>query len=382
MLKEQREKIERKSKGITLIALVVTIIILLILAGVTIYFVVNSGLIGKTEEAKQKSEQSSQNELNTLNEIYAELNGYLPNEETGGNAIQDGVTIPKGFYYVGGTKDSGLIISDSSEDAGKGESWEVAKTLKGNQFVWIPVENIADFKTYEGYYNKKLDTQFSNYIEPYASGYPTEVEEYNSMKASVKANKGFYIARYEGGKENDKLVSKQGANVWTSIPWGTRMSDIGTTGAVYQSQNMYTDKNTYGVNSTLCYGVQWDAVMAFIDPAYKTGTCDVDNSFVANSTGKGNYDEDANTNSWKGNIALAGSSSDYAQKNIYDLAGNAREWTMEAYSNDGRLTRGGDYRNNGSDYPASFCLGFIPDAAFSSTRFSPCTLSVMLNAER
>ena len=382
MLKEQREKIERKSKGITLIALVVTIIILLILAGVTIYFVVNSGLIGKTEEAKQKSEQSSQNELNTLNEIYAELNGYLPNEETGGNAIQDGVTIPKGFYYVGGTKDSGLIISDSSEDAGKGESWEVAKTLKGNQFVWIPVENIADFKTYEGYYNKKLYPEFSNYIEPCASGYPTEVEEYNSMKASVKANKGFYIARYEAGKENDKLVSKQGANVWTSIPWGTRMSDIGTTGAVYQSQNMYTDKNTYGVNSTLCYGVQWDAVMAFIDPAYKTGTCDVDNSFVANSTGKGNYDEDANTNSWKGNIALAGSSSDYAQKNIYDLAGNAREWTMEADSSDGRLARGGDYRNNGSDYPASSCLGFIPDAALSSTRFSPCTLSVMLNAER
>ena len=285
-------------------------------------------------------------------------------------AIVEGTTIPKGFYYVGGTKDSGLIISDSSEDANKGESWEVAKTLKGNQFVWIPVENIADFKTYEGYSNKALQGYLSNCTEPSTRGYANEIEEYNSMKASVVANKGFYIARYETGKENNKPVSKQGANVWTSIPWGTSMSDIGTTGAVYQSQNMYTNKNTYGVTSTLCYGVQWDAVMAFIDPAYKTGTCDVETSFVANSTGKGNY---------SGTIALAGSSSNYVQKNIYDLAGNVYEWTMEESSSKLdilRVGRGGS-DSNGLDTPASNRINYTPDYAQNDRRIPSSTLFII-----
>ena len=65
------------------------------------------------------------------------------------------VPIPKGFYYVGGTEDGGLVISDNSADAGKGTSHEVAQTLQGNQFVWVPVEEPDEFKTRDGYYNGK-----------------------------------------------------------------------------------------------------------------------------------------------------------------------------------------------------------------------------------
>lgn len=44
--------------------------------------------------------------------------------------------IPTGFYYVGGTWDTGLVISDSVNDLNAGEN----ETLMGNQFVWIPVD--------------------------------------------------------------------------------------------------------------------------------------------------------------------------------------------------------------------------------------------------
>ena len=39
------------------------------------------------------------------------------------------------------------------------------------------------------------------------------------MYASVKRNEGFYIARYEAGKEGENVVSKKGADVYNEIPW-------------------------------------------------------------------------------------------------------------------------------------------------------------------
>ena len=115
------------------------------------------------------------------------------------------------------------------------------------------------------------------------------------------------------------------------------MTDIGTEGAVAKSKGMYTDKSKYDVTSTLIYGVQWDAIMAWIDPNYKTSSCKED-SYVRDSTGKGNYEEDEDD---ANNPAKCGSSDNYRIKNIYDLAGNVYEWTMEAYSTNARVIRGG-----------------------------------------
>lgn len=67
----------KKEKGITLVALVVTIIILLILAGVSIYFATNSGLIGKAQQAVDESKNAGLNENNTLNEAEQMINNYL-----------------------------------------------------------------------------------------------------------------------------------------------------------------------------------------------------------------------------------------------------------------------------------------------------------------
>ena len=258
----------------------------------------------------------------------------------------DGVKIPDGFYYVGGTKEEGIVISDNIDDMNEGTSYEVAKTLQGNQFVWVPVENDTDFQRYAGYADGELQN-ISSYTEPYTNGYENEEVEYNEMKKSVLKYNGFYVGRYEASQENGQAASKQGKQVWNNISWGNSMTDIGTTGAVYKSQQMYTDKEKYGVTSTLIYGVQWDAILQWIDPEYKNedGTLYEKNSFVANSTDKGNY---------SGSLSTTGSNENYAVKNIYDLAGNVCEWTNEANTTGNRVIRGGDYSNNSSSkYPIS-----------------------------
>ena len=262
-------------------------------------------------------------------------------------AIADGeggvIPLPDGFSYVGGTKSEGIVISDNPVDAGKGTSWEVAKTLKGNQFVWVPVEvNDKEFKTYEGYENGTLQSRISNCEEPYSGGNTNEATEYNAMKDSVLNYNGFFVGRYEAGIEgepraegdkiDDEVVVKQGKNVYNYIGWSNSNDmTVETGGAVELSKN-FDDKRGYtSVTSTLMYGVQWDAIMAWIDPAYKTGNS-TGNSFVRDSTGKGYYEQSAPT--------VTGSSSDYAVKNIYDLAGNCDEWTMESYYTDLRILRG------------------------------------------
>ncbi len=421
-----RIRVNKTNNGITLIALVITIIVLLILAGVTIATLMgDNGILTKANEAKKQNEIAEVKEraqldiaswvadkmengedaivdtpdlvksiLDTANpdesnryykdvtdkgvvtlndyivpigELYTNGTGYTqagteveekPSdwESTQVTAITDGegdvIPLPDNFYYVGGTKSEGIVISDNSADAKKGTSHEVAQTLQGNQFVWVPVEvdKDEDFKTYEGYYNGSLDSRLGSCQEPYSRGYATEQDEYDAMKTSVLMYNGFYVGRYEAGGEgeertegsgiNDEIVIKQGKNVYNYIGWSdSENMTVETGGAVELSKNFDTERGYTSVTSTLIYGVQWDAIMQFIDSEYKNGDGTL-TSYVANSTGRGNYNEDKNTNDWKGSPTVTGASADYAEKNIYDLAGNCWEWTMESYGTDYRVVRG------------------------------------------
>ena len=257
------------------------------------------------------------------------------------------VPIPNGFYYVGGTKDDGVVISDNVADSGKGTSHSVAQTLIGNQFVWVPVEDSAKFVR-------------SDWINWSGSGEPSTVEsdykedasydhtgKYQNMFDSVISNKGFFVARYEASQGINGYESKQGKTVWTYIAWGDSYWEVGTSGAVYQAISKYTE-NEYGVTSTLIYGIEWDAILRWMS---------LDNSlkgYITNSCGIGNYSDgiDVEQNS----VALTGSSSSYVIKNIYDLAGNVKELTMETY-NDGdyynKTPRGGYFETSGLSEPVS-----------------------------
>lgn len=102
------------------------------------------------------------------------------------------VPVPFGFYYVGGTFDTGVIISDNSADAYDGKTDKTthsyAPSLKGNQFVWIPCKADEYKKTTwaEKVENSTLWTR------------DVDDEGYEQCKKYG----GFYIARYEAGVAN------------------------------------------------------------------------------------------------------------------------------------------------------------------------------------
>lgn len=269
--------------------------------------------------------------------IYLELENWSPvydKEGTYKDKNGDTAYIPAKFQVSEtpgeNTINEGLVIKDSNN----------------NQFVWVPVENISNFHTIDGYSNGSAQGALSNFLEPYTNGYSTEVEEYNAMKASVEKYHGFYIGRFEAGKDdNGNVVVQKNMPVYSKIQWGASMTDA-TGGAVELSKKFATEKGYTSVTSTLCYSVQWDATMQFFDSNYLAGTCD-SSSYVVNSTGKGNY---------SGNLMNTGSNDAYSLKNIYDMAGNVWDWTMEACnynSNSYRSARGGSYDNDGSDSPTS-----------------------------
>jgi len=113
-----QRSVNKNEKGITLIALVVTIVVLLILAGVSLSLVLGeNGLINKSKEARDKYAEATKNEQSELNKVDEWIEENIGGDP-GGGTVGD-VTIPEGYYYVGGTKDSGIVISDAVEDKEK-----------------------------------------------------------------------------------------------------------------------------------------------------------------------------------------------------------------------------------------------------------------------
>ena len=116
----------KNKRGITLIALVITIIVLLILAGVTIATLTgNNGILTRANEAQIETEKAKEDELRRLTALEAATNiENQPYTDKNG----DTTTIPAGFAVsqVEGEKtiDDGLVVID----------------CKGNEFVWIPTE--------------------------------------------------------------------------------------------------------------------------------------------------------------------------------------------------------------------------------------------------
>ena len=155
------------------------------------------------------------------------------------------------------------------------------------------------------------------------------------MKTQVLKYGGFYIGRYEAGVNsttlrtkvttNQTVVCKKGVAPYNYVPWGKAMNDAseisGESGAVYLAKNFASQHNYTSVTSTLTYGCEWDAMCRYIGDSQRTTTPN------------------------RSAAELTGSVSTDVSKNIYDLAGNCREWTMEAYYADRRVIRGGSYYN-------------------------------------
>ena len=362
-----------KEKGITLIALVVTITVLIILATVSINTVLgDNGIIKRAQKARDSYQNSSTSEDEHMRQLANEMAEYDEDGNSGGSdtptnptagttvtkpgrwtssqviPIADGnggaVPLPSGFYYVGGDYDSGLVISDK-----QGDTMNASGTSMGNQFVWIPVSSLDDLVITN--FDENGNTTFESpekgddvaqCSEPCTSGYSTEAEEYKTMKKQVLKYGGFYIGRFEAGVSSTTLrtkvttaqtvVCKKGVVPYNYVPWGKAMNDAseisGESGAVYLAKSMYSSSSS--VTSTLTYGCQWDAMCRYIGNSQRT-------------------------TSTKSAPELTGSTSTDVSKNIYDLAGNCCEWTMEVNSTNYRTTRGGTFEVSSPIYDRASC---------------------------
>ena len=365
-------KAEQK-KGISLIVLVITIIVMIILAAAVILTLRSNNITNKANNAV------SANNIQTAKEIVATAGvtwdtmsdeeqtaavgetgtfvDYVKKEfakagipttgEGSFEVTEEGEVyaypkIPRGFVASGypgeDTVVNGLVIYQGTDPVTSSNRNSVM--VSRNQFVWVPVSNMGDFKRIDGYAggNASAIGTIQTFVSSGATSEPAvitndptgEYAEYNAMYESVSKYGGFFIARYEAGKEGtNTLVSVMEANVWNKVNWGNDFNSVGGTGAVALSRGMYTGHRD--IVSHLIYGVEWDAAMRFIENSgYSTKFSD-----------------------WA-TYSQIGTTGGRSTNNIYDLAGNVWEWTMEAYpSHNNRIFRGGAAGYNAGAAPAS-----------------------------
>lgn len=88
-------KLENTNNGITLISLVITIIVLIILAGVTLSLTLGeNGLLRRTEESKTAHMTGEKNDIEFMNGAYAYMNPYF-GEENDKNIIEESAMFSK-----------------------------------------------------------------------------------------------------------------------------------------------------------------------------------------------------------------------------------------------------------------------------------------------
>ena len=155
-LKENKKK---NIKGITLVALVVTIIILLILAGISISALTQTGLFGKAKQAKDKYGNAQKNENETLENFEDNINGYIT---------------------IGATRDSQVMVQILWENPDK-----ELKTFEAKQTINLANDNYDYFDIIFKYYNDEPDYFTQRIYKGYSfalqtgSGYSNKVAKRN-----------------------------------------------------------------------------------------------------------------------------------------------------------------------------------------------------------
>ena len=433
----KKQKIKSKS-GITLVALVVTIVVLLILAGVSLNLVIgNDGIIRRAKEAKERYGQASKNEqkdLDTVEDYMNKMTGEGSGTGTGtvvkvnvgesatGVATINGKagntnnpTIPKGYIPVNtetanwedgssaplkNAVDHGLVIQDGS----------------GNQWVWVPVEEISK-------YCESVDSGVA------ISGSTVTTKKYTKLSIEIGTEKDKTTitrglpdsdsyrepalldgdddanAKEAGFTDANDMATKMVREYETMIKSiekyggfyigryelsGTVDNPTEKTGATITNKTWYEFYNACkkiggsdkeGIATRMIWGCQWDATCDFIS---KKG----EQKSITNSRAWGNYSDStdpANTGNYEYNKKKdTGSNEKWKANNIYDIAGNCYEWTQEAHSTNGRASRGGGYGGSSSSVPASYRNYSIVPAVSSSgdRRFSSHFNNYYWNLER
>ena len=384
----------------------------------------DNGIISKAQEGKTKSAEASENDLKGMNSLIDEMETVL----NGGNTEETVPYLPSSdFHYDTSTSvDTGLVIADSN---GNEYVWVVVpKSLYNNTNYnsnnekkpssstdYVNIEHCL--QQYTAIYRNG-----TSYSDIYAAdtanvGWFEDETEYNNLKnsmlKSVYENGGFYVGRYEAGidtikgenRTSDTEKNSDGKYTIEGMPTPVTKADAYpyTWVTRTQAQNLANNVNSGSRTSSLMFGVQWDLVLAFLSKdTTKITSTDV---LTKNSTTIGNYSDSAFqlrktgkyalfsnyslSSTWSlattategyvdsgrnkltqssianGTLVTTGTSEQSKVMNIYDVAGNVYEWTLEKASNTGLpcARRGGYFNNTGSVVHASIRNGFSTEGS-------------------
>ncbi len=405
--------------------MVVTIVVLLILAGVTISLLLDeNGIIKKSKEGRREYETSKTNEqeqMSAANDWIDEIVTGKGKKLTGEDYTTDYTKpyLPSSEFSVleGTTLANGLVVKDK----------------QGNEYVWVEVPtNIYDNEAYNTETNagdkkpaRKEDTDKIEYcLKKYTSAYRKDgfSDEYikdstagwfagktaydnakKTMLASVYENGGFYVGRYEAGISEFRTSNE---NEPTEVPSSKQNMFPYTNIKRTQAKKLAEKVNSGGYTSSLMFGIQWDLMLAFMQNkgGIDESTLTTDSTNIGNyynnkwsiTNDKAQYSTDGTWNNGsytKGEagavLLTTGASDSFAKMNIYDVAGNVTEWTLEcklqemsskgvklaslintqispirvaeATASCPCVVRGGYYYDDGAVYPASKRVNYEVD---------------------
>ena len=404
--------------------MVVTIVVLLILAGVSISLIIdNNGIIKRSKDARREYGQAKENEQKDLFDLSdmiddataeptpkVDANTKAEDNSTinGKKGNSNNPTIPKGYTPINTTTsnwgDGSTAPSQDSVDHGL-----VIRDDNNNEWVWIPVPDVTvmcDTSNQTEYtlcgtsgetsVKTKLYSK-SEIISGQTRTTPGTTSSYREPDLVVGSGTE-YDAKYckeilgkTGTKEQlaQLFVDEYKAMIESVSKYGGfyigryELSQAG----VQKDKKPLTTTNWYnlykkckGLNASekvetqMIWGCQWDVACNFI--ANKG-----DKKDIADSRSWGNYydstgdakvvvTENRTATNKYGTKQNTGYSEYWKANNIYDLAGNCWEWTQEASNANSRAIRGGSCSVGGSISPASYRVNNYPDSSVGDIRFS------------
>ena len=382
----------------------------------------NNGIIAKAKDAETKSAEARENDLKGMNSLIEQMESTLNGSGNGGKTEPETVPyLPSDdFHYDTSTSiDTGLVIKDAN---GNEYVWVVVprtiavyKTtgLGKTTFTdadYTSIEN--DLKEYTKTYRGSTSYSDTYTADDKNVGWFADATAYNNLKnsmlKSVYENGGFYVGRYEAGIDTTTGTNRTSNTDKNSDGKYTMPSTVPVTKAdaypyTYvtrtQAQNLASKVNAGTKTISLMFGVQWDLVLAFMSKDTTKVNQENLKELISDSTTIGNYynstfqlsqtgqyavysnyslsstwnpstksttnfvdssrNKIAQSSNRNGILVTTGTSETNKVMNIYDIAGNVDEWTLESPSSDINqcASRGGSYFDTGSNNPAALRVG-------------------------